>query len=348
MTKRYEALDGLRAIGAVGILMMHIRGNAHYEIDLYWYKTIVPAFTDFVFLYMIISAFSMCCGYFEKIKDGKMQPESFYKKRFARIWPFFALLVAMDLIVSPGKNSLYEGYANLTLAFGLLPNAQISVIGVGWFLGVVFLFYMLFPYFVFLCRDLKHAWLSFGLAYLFNFLCVNYFFNENHLGGINFSARTNIVYCAVYFFAGGLIFWHRNILTKWADKYRWIILFLIVIVGVLFLQSKRTTLMTLSLFSLMVIYALGERRRLLCNRLVCFIGGLSMEIYLSHMVIYRILEKIHLLYIFENHTAAYFVTVMLVLTGAILFSICAKGGLAKAMLFMNKAKTFLDERRKNG
>ena len=54
MTKRYEALDGLRAIGAIGILMMHIRGNAHYEIDLYWYKTIVPAFTDFVFLYMII------------------------------------------------------------------------------------------------------------------------------------------------------------------------------------------------------------------------------------------------------------------------------------------------------
>lgn len=73
-----------------------------------------------------------------------------------------------------------------------------------------------------------------------------------------------------------------------------------------------------------------------------------MEIYLSHMVIYRILEKIHLLYIFENHIAAYFATVMLVLTGTILFSICAKGGLAKAMLFMNKAKTCLDERRKNG
>lgn len=45
---------------------------------------------------------------------------------------------------------LWEAFANMTLSFGLIPGNDISVVGVGWFLGVIFLFYMLFPFFVFL------------------------------------------------------------------------------------------------------------------------------------------------------------------------------------------------------
>ncbi|KDS55941.1 acyltransferase domain protein [Phocaeicola vulgatus str. 3975 RP4] len=47
------------------------------------------------------------------------------------------------------KGSLFEAFMNCTLVFGLLPNNSLEVIGVGWFLGTVFLFYMLFPFFVF-------------------------------------------------------------------------------------------------------------------------------------------------------------------------------------------------------
>lgn len=32
------------------------------------------------------------------------------------------------------------------MCFNLLPNPDIAVIGVGWFLGTVLTFYMLFPY----------------------------------------------------------------------------------------------------------------------------------------------------------------------------------------------------------
>ena len=68
MEKRhYGAIDGLRMIAAFGIAMMHIRANSNYEIAGYVYKQVIPSFTNFVFLFMTVSAFGMCCGYYDKI-----------------------------------------------------------------------------------------------------------------------------------------------------------------------------------------------------------------------------------------------------------------------------------------
>ena len=65
--KHYKSIDGLRTIAAVGIVMMHMRANNNYEIGGYVYNKIIPSFTNFVFLYMVISAFGMRWGYKEKI-----------------------------------------------------------------------------------------------------------------------------------------------------------------------------------------------------------------------------------------------------------------------------------------
>lgn len=67
-----------------------------------------------------------------------------------RVLPFFALLVVIDVIMTFAKSGfivtqemfaeIYEAYADVTLVFGFMPGAGISVVGVGWFLGVIFLF----------------------------------------------------------------------------------------------------------------------------------------------------------------------------------------------------------------
>ena len=193
---RYYGIEGLRAFSAIGIVIMHVLENGNYALDGVVFDKIIPSFSRLVFLFMIISGFSMCCGYYEKIVNNEITVGEFYKKRYVKAWPFFALLCILDVIISPSVNSLYEVFANLTLCFGLLPNAKISVIGVGWFLGVVFVFYLLFPFFCYLISNRNRAWLSFSLSLMFNILCADYF-------GID---RTNIVFCAVFFFAGGLIF----------------------------------------------------------------------------------------------------------------------------------------------
>ena len=91
--KHYGAIDSLRAIAAIGIVMMHMGANNNYEIGGYIYNKIIPSFTNFVFLFMVISAFGMCCGYYEKILKNEITLEKFYVKRFKKILPSFALLV---------------------------------------------------------------------------------------------------------------------------------------------------------------------------------------------------------------------------------------------------------------
>lgn len=53
---------------------------------------------------------------------------------------------------------------------------------------------------------------------VFNWLCGVYFFDGKHI--VDFSPRTNIVYDAIYFIIGGLIFLYRKELAEFALKYK--------------------------------------------------------------------------------------------------------------------------------
>lgn len=205
MKERYGTIDGLRMIACIGIMMMHIQANNNYEITGYFYNTVIPSFTNFVFLFMTVSAFGMCCGYYEKVMNQTISLSDFYAKRFKKILPFFGVLVLIDVVISPSRAALFEAFADLTLLFGFLPNAgNISVIGVGWFLGLVFVFYLCFPFFCVLLANKKRAWISFAVSLLYNFVCAEYF----EVG------RSNILYSACFFLAGGLIYLYRKELTK--------------------------------------------------------------------------------------------------------------------------------------
>ena len=174
--KRYNALDGLRAIAALGIILIHIRANSAYKIEGFFYNNVIASLLDFVYLFMTISAFAMCCGYYDKIVNNMISMEEFYSRRFKKILPFFGILVIIDLIVSPSINSLYEGFADITLLFGFLPDYNnISVIGVGWFLGLIFVFYLIFPFFCTLLANRKRAWEAFAVSIVYNYVCINYF-----------------------------------------------------------------------------------------------------------------------------------------------------------------------------
>ena len=72
----------------------------------------------------------------------------------------------------------------------------------------------------------------------------------------------------------------------------------------------------------------------LVNPVAKFLGGISFEIYLCHMVIYRVLEKLHIIHLFGNDLLAYIFTAVAVICGSVVFSVCAKW-------FLNKIETFL-------
>ena len=253
MKERYDNLDGFRAYAAIGIILMHVRANGNFEISGFAYDRVIASFTNLTFFFMLLSAFSMCCGYYERFQKNEISLESFYKRRYQRVWPFFVLLCTVELIVDHRLASLYEWFADITLAFGFLPNADISVVGVGWFLGVIFGFYMVFPFFVFLMGNKRRAWLVLCVTIILNVLCQVYFFDGNHVVD-SFAARTNLIYSSIFFVAGGLVYLYRDKIKE-AVSLKWLLFVATIAAIVFYFAVSSSVFIMLVLFSLLT--ALG-------------------------------------------------------------------------------------------
>ena len=322
--ERYSALDGIRAVAAICIVLMHVKANGDYNVPGFFYGTIITSFTNFTYLFMLLSAFSMCCGYYESFREGSINLGTFYKRRYQRIWPYFAILCTLELVVEHNLHSLYEWFADLTLVFGLLPNANISVIGVGWFLGTIFTFYFVFPFFTVLIANKKRAWISLIVAVIFNILCNLYFFDNKHVVE-SFSARTNIIFCSMFFIMGGLIYLYRKELKKFFSKRICIPLLILILGIVLYYTIVNSIFINLVLFALITIIGIcvnnGPIRFLLDNKILSFLGSISMEIYLSHMLVFRIIEKVNLIHITGNDTVNYIIISISTILGAIVVSL---------------------------
>lgn len=285
--RRYNRIDGLRATASAGIVYMHVLANSNFNLQGFVALKLIPSFTNLVFLFMMISSFSLCCGYYEEITSGEVSLANFYKKRFKKTWPFFALLCLLEFIYAPSLNTLFEVLANLTLAFGFIPNHGIEVIGVGWFLGLVFVFYFLFPFFCYLLSSKKRAWVAFGICVLLNYLCRVYFE----------AGQESMAYSAVFFMAGGMIFLYRDILSAMATRREAVLVSGIVLLACMYFVVGQQESIMLLLYSIVLIYALGEVHKkfdLLSNRITKRLSRVSLEVYLSHMFIFRV---IHVLFV---------------------------------------------------
>ena len=78
---RYEGINGLKAYAIIGIALMHVLSNGKYELGGFVFEKLIPNFTNLVFLFMMVSGFGMCCGYYQKIIDRKISVEEFYSKK---------------------------------------------------------------------------------------------------------------------------------------------------------------------------------------------------------------------------------------------------------------------------
>ena len=297
---------------------MHVMANmATKPSDNFLTGEVIPWFTNFTLLFMIISAFSMCCGYYERVKTGAITPAKFYAKRYHRTWPFFAMMVVISFVMEPSWSTFCQSFADLTMCFNLLPNPNIEVIGVGWFLGTVFTFYMLFPFFTFLLDNKKTGWMVMLLSLVFCYIAIEQFNN-----GRSFN-RVNFIYSAPFFIAGGMVYLYRHGIKGCVEKH-WVIAlmacialcvlrFIIDIKGLFVLPD-------LIVFATWLMYAIGSKDMVLNNRIVKYLSGISMEIYLCHMMFYRVVSMIHLDKFIGQCDVLYMMTCIGTLIGAICFS----------------------------
>lgn len=327
-TNRYQGLDLIRAVASVLILLMHVYANGEFMFKTGITENARHFCADLVFLFMMLSAISICCGYYEKIKTSKISLNEFYIRRFKRIWPFFFVLIILEIIVSHSARSLVEGYYNSTLLFGFLPNPKMDVVGVGWFIGVVFAFYLLFPFFVFSIWNKKRAIIVFILSFTATIL-FEYYSSKDGSIPIGFDPRTNILYCLVYFYCGGLIYLYREKMEmkSWKMKIISSILILLLLFAYImrpewiFGSGILVEILRICLFGLIVVLCMNGRSRVFNNRTVKYLSGISLYIYLSHMVVFRVLEKCGCLYTLGRGVVSFCVDAIVILFGTIIFQL---------------------------
>lgn len=304
-TKNYHcnAIDGLRAISCLGIILMHIQANTEYYLTgSFIFDKFIPSLTTLVYLFLMISGFGMCSGYLHKFLSGDIDIDAFYTKRYQKILPFFCVLLFIALIIEHDLSTVYEVSIEVLLLHGLLPNNAVSVIGVCWTLGVIFLFYLLFPAFSVLMKSKKRAWVSLAISLWVVFACDNYFFSDYFVTE-SFSSRHNFLYCLPLFIAGGLIYLYRYEIMRSYKKNGILLLFICIIVTSLWWLKPTGMRMisyiwSLLMFALWLSYAVGSNCKFLSSKPFRFLSNISMEMYLAQMIVFRIVEKLQLLYLF--------------------------------------------------
>lgn len=326
----YSSIEGLRAIACLGIILVHIRANTAYEhMGSFLYDRIVDSFTWFVFLFFMISGFGMCSGYLDGFIEGEINLEAFYKRRYAKILPFFGFLLLIAVIAEHNMAAVYEASVEIVLLNGLLPNGELSVLGVCWTLGVIFLFYLLFPAYSVLLKTRKRAWTALAVSLWISFSCSQHLFGENFVTE-SFTAGHSFIYCIPLFIGGGIIYLYREELKKICVRRRPAVLVLCLLLTVMWyvLPDLDAVLCPkgLVLFGAWLSYAVGAGSGFLSSKIMRLISGISMEMYLSHMVIFRVLEKLHLLYLFGDSEiggwASCLAVFILILAGTAVFILC--------------------------
>ncbi len=321
---RFQGLDGLRAYAVIGIVMMHVLTNQSIHPTPNFITTrLIPWFTNFTLLFMIVSGFSLSCGYFEKISKGTISPSSFYKKRYIRLLPFFGLMCIIEFVYSPSIRTFYETFANLTMCFGLIPDVHISVIGVGWFIGVVMVYYMLFPFIVFLQKTKTSSIITFFLSLALVWAGLELTTNPSF-------ERQHIAYTLPLFLIGGIFYKYRKSLQKIGqeDSIRFFIAFIAMAVVTLpfILTTKSafiTLIVSLTVFGIWTVYAIISKDIILNNRIVRYILA-TYHLNLCHMVIYRAVEKLDIARFISNSNLLYLITFLTVIIGSIAFSAITK------------------------
>lgn len=157
---RVPALDGLRVLAALGVVVYHVMGDL--------LRPNHPAAVELpplAFAFFLISGFVIYRPFAHATLEGRPLPDvrAFYKGRLLRALPLWMVAVAVYLAVD-GAGALRtpgDWLATFLLVQYLVPHLRFAVIGPAWALSVEWLFYLAAPLLAYAlaraCRALRHT-----------------------------------------------------------------------------------------------------------------------------------------------------------------------------------------------
>lgn len=146
MRQRLDALTGLRFFAALAVVGYHLVGRFHPTPR--FVRLSGPGFVGVEFFFVL-------SGLVLAWSCDRMPVRTFYRRRFARIWPLHAATLLAVIVLFGGVNlSFVAANVSLTQVWHADPTIYYGYNSVSWTLGCEAFFYLLFPL---LLRPIRRA-----------------------------------------------------------------------------------------------------------------------------------------------------------------------------------------------
>lgn len=158
-------IDALRGYASVVIVMFHIVGIPNLTIseNLQFIKSYFGLAVTFFF---VISSFSLFLGNAKKYRNENWLRD-YFLKRFFRIAPLFYTMIVVyfifNIFVWDYFCTIPEILINITFVFNLIPGKHEGIAWASWFIGVLSVFYMIFPFLIATIRNITVSVISYFL-----------------------------------------------------------------------------------------------------------------------------------------------------------------------------------------
>ena len=162
------------------------------------------------------------------------------------------------------------------------------------------------------------------IANVLCFFCVTYFFSEKFLC---FEAiPKSFLYNAPFFAVGGVLFLYKDNIEERLNGKIWLCVLICIILTFLYWNSIEwkygyfKVLIISCVMTAWLTFAIGCPNKVLHNKIIDYLSGISMEVYLSHMLSFRAVSMLHLSRYIQQPDLLYWSTCILTLAVAICFS----------------------------
>lgn len=273
--KRIIALDFIRAVCALGIVIYHVSSYSSDDAPklLYSYANGTLG-RVYVGVFLLMSGFVLHYNY-KEIPSLK----NFYYKRWKSVFPMFYiawLYFYIQNVILTGKLFYSGNPLKLILTvFGLdgyllyrVPNYYI----VGeWFLGAIVILYAAYP----LLLKAVNKW---GFKTLI--LMVPLWLFQVHTDIFEIYTGRNIIYCCGFFLAGMLIEKYSLYKKNWLKIAALPVSLVLLFVPIPVLDWEKVLLLVISMFFLLFLIGEWIMKLPVLGKMIAFVGGISFPIYL--------------------------------------------------------------------
>lgn len=329
MTKgfgRYTFIDALRGWAIILVLVAHVSivGTIHYPSWLL-HITYLYVGPRGVQLFFVVSAVTLYMSWTKRENKEKHVVENFYIRRFFRIAPLFYLSIIYFLFIqsywngNPNHFSMLNILSTFLFVNGAVPAWMNNIVYGGWSIAVEMVFYLFFPFIVSTLRSIRKAVIVAFIAMILAQL-LRLWLNTIPLFSQTYSTYTFEFFPSQFpvFLVGIVTFLLLKNQTLQKDR-KFLAYFFGFFISILLVQFvSRIPIIAghyfYGIFFGGIAYFLAKKPiRLFVNALTIHIGKVSYSIYLTHVAILWIMEKLHILDFFPQYPLLNFFLVFLLL-----------------------------------